>query len=78
MAKGDLITVVLRSSDGTLTMGVEARQNGRKVEIESIKDLGIGWIVVKELTRGNTVVAERRFVAAEVLAIEIDKKEMEN
>ena len=71
MSKGDLISIVTR----THTADVVARQNGRRVEVESVKDLGLGWIVAREVTRGGTVVSEHRFVATEVVSILIDKRD---
>ena len=77
MAKGDYIIVTYRTPSGFAVARTDARVAGRQVQIDSEKELNLGWINVKEVTRGGTVVMERRFLASEVLAIEIEKKEME-
>jgi len=71
MAKGDYIVIDTKTGTATVT----ADQNGRRVEIESVKDLGLGWIVMKEVTRGGTVVRETRVVSTEVVSVVINRRD---
>lgn len=75
MSKGDQIAVVVRGINGPMTM--TARQNGRTVEYTFETESKVNWIVVKELTRGGTVVAEHRYPADEVLMLAREAKEIE-
>ena len=70
MAKGDTITI-----DKAFT--VTASQAGRTVDLEWEKDGGINWAVVRERTRGGTLVREVKVAATSIISIEVSKKEVE-
>jgi hypothetical protein len=74
MAKGDQIGIGIRGIDSPFI--TTARQNGRTVTYEFLKEGTINWIVVKELTRGGTVVNETRAPAdlVSVLSVAIKEK----
>lgn len=77
MAKGDNIEIHIRGGEhGVLAFSVEAAQNGRRVEYDWDKDGGLQWLVVKEVTRGGTVIEEQRFPVVEVVAMKVHRKEM--
>lgn len=76
MAKEDNITVLVRAGDTIVPYVLTASQNGRKVEFEISKADNIVWVVLKELTRGGTVVHEDRFRADEVVGIRKSAKEV--
>lgn len=69
MAQGDTISVVYKTGVGTATSTIVATKEGRKVEHETVKEDGAQWIVVRELTRGGTLVREARFTKSEVVAL---------
>jgi hypothetical protein len=76
MAKGDFISVLVRTGNGATTdTKVEAQQNGRNIGYEWVKDGNIAWLVVKEITRGGTTVVENRFAASEVVQMTVSKRE---
>jgi hypothetical protein len=72
VSKGDIIVISTGRDENSV---ITARQNGRKVVLESEKDLGLGWVVAKEVTRGGTVIREARVVATEVVSITIERKD---
>ena len=67
MSKGDRIMVAVRGVEGPFV--TEASQNGRTVSYEFVKDSGVNWLVVTEITRGGTIVQESRFAADQVTAL---------
>jgi len=73
MAKGDQINIAIQGVDGTFN--TIARQNGRTVTYEFVKEGNINWLVVKELTRGGTVVAETRSPADLIAVFTVSVKE---
>jgi hypothetical protein len=66
MAKGDWIEVAIRDI-GPLT--TTARQNGRKVTGEFENEAKITWFVVREVTRGGTLVHEARYQVDAIVSI---------
>lgn len=77
MAKGDCIVVRVRTGGGgTFSGETVARQNGRIVDYSWEKDGGLQWLVVKELTRGGTLVCESRYAASEVVSLSVEKREV--
>jgi hypothetical protein len=80
MAKSDKIEVHVRNSNGGqfgfIPYSVEASQAGRKVAYEWEKDGGLQWLVIKEMTRGGTVVHETRVNAADVVLLRRNQKEI--
>lgn len=68
MAKGDKIVVLYRMGSSASQDSFEARKSGRKVETEIVKESGLAWLEIKEVTRGGTEVASARFQMTEVIA----------
>lgn len=77
MAKEDNITVLVRAGDTIIPYKLTASQNGRKVEYQVETSDKIVWILVRETTRGGTVVWEDRFRADEVVGIRKSAKAIE-
>ena len=76
MAKGDRIYIGIRDvQNGTVSGEVIARQNGRSVTSETVKDSGINWLVVQETTRGGTVIEEIKVQLSDVVLIKTTKRE---
>ena len=75
MAKGDFILVTVKGAADPV--GVHANMNGRRVEYEFDKEGNIQWFVAKELTRGGTTARLIRFPVTEVLAIQVNQKEID-
>lgn len=74
MSKGDQISVAARGiGDAVHTC---AEQAGRTVDYEWEKDGNVQWLIVRERTRGGTIVRENRFPASEVLWLAVAKKEV--
>lgn len=71
MAKGDHITVTTE----TLTLGVAADQNGRKVEYEWTKESGLQLFEARLTTRGGTILHRLYVPVSEIRGIEIKIKE---
>jgi hypothetical protein len=66
MAKGDTIKVWMRDAE---TLEIVASQNGRTVEKEISKESGLNWLVIKEVTRGGTVIREMTVALSDVTAV---------
>lgn len=66
MAKGDSIKVWMRDSE---TLEIVATQNGRTVEKAIEKDAGINWLLIREQTRGGTVIREMTVALPDVVAV---------
>lgn len=65
--KGDQVSVLLRAGEALYPNSMTAVAAGRTVSVESEKDAGIMWLVVKESTRGGTLVREQRFQMTDVV-----------
>lgn len=61
--KGDQIKVQVKDQVTEITASV----SGRTVEASTEKENGITWLVVKESTRGGTIVHEARFQMTDVV-----------
>lgn len=68
MSKGDFITIYLRGSE---PLRVEARQNGRRIDIEDGKTA----VIASEVTRGGTIVRKVVVPKSELLAYETEMRE---
>lgn len=76
MAKGDRIYIGIRDTQNGAVSGiVEARQNGRSVKSETVKENNINWLVVQEITRGGTIVEEIKVQLNDVILIKTSKGE---
>lgn len=69
MAKGDRITVLSQMGSAANAHTIEARQNGRVVDIEFDKDQGVSWLIVTEKTRGGTLVRKDRFLVSAIVSV---------
>lgn len=67
MAKGDIINVWIRGREGATE--IIASQNGRTVEKEYITESGTKWLIVREITRGGTVIREMTVALSDVEAV---------
>lgn len=74
MSKGDQISVAARGIADPIHTA--AQQAGRTVDYEWEKDGNVQWLVIREKTRGGTIVRENRFPATEVLWLAVMKKEV--
>lgn len=61
--KGDHINVLVRDQ----VTSISASVSGRTVEASTEKENGITWLVVKEATRGGTIIHEARFQITDVV-----------
>ena len=61
--KGDRINVLVRDH----VTQIAASVSGRTVEATTEKEGGITWLVVREVTRGGTVIHEARFTMTDVV-----------
>jgi hypothetical protein len=69
MSQGDYVEVTYGHPGGISSTTLTAEKQGRRVTQEWEKDGNINWLVIRELTRGGTVVREDRYSAATVIHV---------
>jgi len=72
MSKGDYIAVGVRGLGDAFR--TEATQNGRSVTYSFETESKVQWLVVREITRGGTVVQESRYPSDQVLCLNMKVK----
>jgi hypothetical protein len=65
--KGDQINVMVRTGDTTFVRSSSATVSGRVVSGAIEKESNINWLVVRESTRGGTVVHEAKYQLTDVI-----------
>lgn len=75
MAKGDSIAIMIRGADNPVM--VIAEKAGRKLVLDTDKDMGLSWILVHEKTWTDKTVKTSKFAATDVVAIIDGRKDVD-